>query len=51
MNSITFRMVGFANWCIKTIIAQTFEPCYDDGGTICRAEKISRPDQEKGGQL
>ena len=49
MNSITFSMFGFAKWCIKTIIAQTFEAGYDDGGTTCRAEKISRPDQEKGG--
>jgi hypothetical protein len=48
MNSITFSMFGFTNWCIKTIIAQTFEPGYD-GGTIRQVAEISRPDQEKGG--
>ena len=49
MNSITFSMFGFSNGCIKTIIAQTFKPGYNGGGTICQAEKISRLDHEKGG--
>ena len=49
MNPSTFSMVGFTNWCIKTIIAQTFGPGYNEGGTIYQAEKISIPDQEKGG--
>ena len=49
MTSITFGMFGFTNWCIKTIIAQTFGPGYNEGRTIYQAEKISSPDQEKGG--
>lgn len=49
MNSITCSMFGFSNWCIKPIIAQTFESGHDERGSICQAEKISRPDQEKGG--
>ena len=51
MNSFTFSMFGFSNWRIKAIITQTFEPGYDEGETICQTAKISRPDQEKGGQL
>ena len=49
MNSFTFRMFGFSNWCIKTIMTHTFGPGFDKGGTVCQAEKISRLDQEKGG--
>jgi hypothetical protein len=49
MNPIIFSKVGFTNWCIKTIIQQTFGPGCNEGGTIHRAEKISIPDQEKGG--
>ena len=50
MNSITYSMFGFSNWCVKTIIAQTFEPgYYDKGGAICQLEKFHRPGEEKGG--
>ena len=49
MNSVTYRMFVFTNWYIQTIIAQTFGPGYNAGGTIYQAEKISILDQEKGG--
>ena len=49
MNSVTYRMFGFTNWYIQTIIAQTFGPGYNEGGTICQGEKNRIPDQEKGG--
>ena len=49
MNSVTYSMFGFTNWYIQTIIAQTFGPGHNEGGTIYQGEKIRIPDQEKGG--
>ncbi len=49
MNPITLSMFASSTWCIQTIIAQAFESGYDKCGAIRQVEKISRPDQEKGG--
>ena len=49
MNSVTYRMFVFTNWYIQTIIAQTFWPGYNEGGTSYQGKKIRIPDQEKGG--
>lgn len=49
MNSITFGIFVRSNWCIQAIIAKAFESGQDERGSICQAEKISRPDQGKGG--
>jgi hypothetical protein len=49
MNPITLSQLARLNWCIETIIADAFELGYDECGSAHQAEKISRPDQEKGG--
>ena len=49
MKPITFSMFACSNWCIQTIIAKAFEPGYEKCGAIRQVEKISRPDQKKGG--
>ena len=49
MNPITFSTLACPNWCIETIIARAFELRYDECGATRQAEKISRPDEKKGG--
>ena len=49
MKPITFSVFACPNWYIQTIIAKAFDFGNDERGAPRQAEKISRPDQEKGG--
>jgi hypothetical protein len=49
MNQIMFGMPVCPNWRIETIFAKAFALSYHERGVTRPAEKISKPDQEKGG--
>lgn len=49
MNPITFSTLACPNQWIEMTSAKAFELGYDECGATRQAEKISKPDQKKGG--